>query len=451
MYNYVPKGVVFLLKKVFLGLLSAVMVLTLCGCDLFTADMAELLSPPALSGDLRQIAEAISKTVGGKYEFEYPQTGEYHSALVQKDVNGDGKKEAIAFYSTYNDDIETVNINVVRKKGDEWKSYGEQSIVGSGVHRVDFCDLDRDGINEILVGWQIYGTSEMQLAVYSFKDNVLSQRMLKRYNHFVTCNLNGNKTDEILVIESDAKKSHNTASLYELTDDGFLQIGRCELDSKVENVGHPIVEELSSGKNAVYIDSVKGIGAITEVLLYEKGKLVNPLYDEQTKETTLTLRSASFKTVDFNNDGILEIPVQLNVPSVSKSEVAEKLYLTSWCTFNGEILTPQVTSMINVLDRYYYNLPAKWIGKIAILKDTDNRIREIYSYDTEKMEVGGSLIYFRTVSKKDWQSGIYNALDMTKIVETENDVIACRISNTAKEMGITIEKVIKDFEIYTQE
>jgi hypothetical protein len=187
------------------------------------------------------------------------------------------------------------------------------------------------------------------------------------------------------------------------------------------------------------------------VLLYEKGKLVNPLYDEQTKETTLTLRSASFETVDFNNDGILEIPVQLNVPSVSKSEVAEKLYLTSWCTFNGEILTPQVTSMINVLDRYYYNLPAKWIGKIAILKDTDNRIREIYSYDTEKMEVGGSLIYFRTVSKKDWQSGIYNALDMTKIVETENDVIACRISNTAKEMGITIEKVIKDFEIYTQE
>lgn len=427
------------------------MLFSLCGCDFFTTDMAELLSPPALSGDLKQIAEVISQSAGSNYEFEYPQTGEYHSALVQKDITGDGKKDAVVFYSTYNNDVETVNINLVCQKDDEWKSYGVQSIVGSGVHRVEFCDLDTDGISEILVGWQIYGTSEMQLAVYGFKDNILSQRMLKRYTHFVTCNLNENKNDEILIVETDTKNLRNTASLYELTDDGFLQIGLCELDSKVESVGHPIVEELSSGKNAVYIDSVKGIGAITEVLIYEKGKLLNPLYDDQTKETTLTLRSASFETIDFNNDGILEIPVQLNVPSVSKSELAEKLYLTSWCSFNGEILTSQVTSMINVLDGYYYNLPSKWIGKIAILKDTDNKIREIYSYDTEKMEVGESLVYFRLITKKDWESGIYSPLNLTKIGEIQENVVACRISKTAQDAGITMKKVIKDFEIYTQE
>ncbi len=438
-------------KKLLLCVFVCLLMLSMCGCEFFTTDIAELLSPPSLSGDLKAISAAISESAGNKYSFEYPQMGEYRSAVVRKDINGDGVNEAFAFYSKSDGDIETVSINVVCNREDEWKSFGEQSIVAAGVHRVDFCDLDEDGIQEILVGWQIYGTSEMQLAVYSFKNNTLTQRMLNKYTHFITCNLDDNKANEILIIDVDAEKSQNTASLYGLSDSGIVQIGRCELDSKVQSFGHPVLSELSSGKSAVYIDSIKGIGAITEVLIYEKGKLLNPLFDEQNKETSLTLRSASFSTRDFNNDNILEIPVQLNVPSVSKSEVAEKLYLTNWCSFNGEILTTQVTSMINVLDGYYYNLPAKWVGNIAILKDTDNRIREIYTYDTTEMAVGESLLYIRAISKKDWEKGVYDALNLIKIGETETSVISCRISNSAKEAGITLEQIKSNFGLYTQE
>ena len=438
-------------RKIGVIILVVLLTFTLCGCDFFTTDIAELLSPPALSDELKMISDAISESAGKNYDFKYPQMGEYHSAVVQKDINNDGEMEAFAFYSKTDGDIETMSINVVCKDGEKWKSFGQQSIVGAGVHRVDFCDLDQDGISEILVGWQIYGQSEMQLAVYSFKDNVLAQRMLNKYTHFITCNIDGDKSEEILIIDTDAKAAQNTASLYKLNESGVIQIGRCLLDSKVQSFGHPVVAELSSGKPAVYIDSQKGIGAITEVLIYEKGKLLNPLYDEQNKETSATLRSASFSTRDFNNDGILEIPVQLNVPSVSKSEVAEKLYLTNWCSFNGEILTTQVTSMINVLDGYYYNIPAKWVGKIAILKDTDNRIREIYSYDTEEMTVGGTLLYLRAIPKKDWDNGIYAALNLIKIGETETAIIACRLSKTAKDSGVTLEQIEANLGIYTQE
>jgi len=438
-------------KKILLGIFIFMLMFCLCGCDLFTIDIAELLSPPALSDDLKQISKAIADSAEGDYKLQYPQSGEYRSAVVQKDIDGNGTNEAFAFYSITDGEVVTMNINVVSNNKEGWKSAGKQAIIASGVHRVDFCDLDEDGISEILVGWQIYGTSEMQLAVYSFKDDTLSQRMLTKYTHFVTCNLDDNKTTEILIIDLDTNKSQNTASLYGLSDTGVVLVGRCALDSKVQSFGHPVVSELSSGKKAVYIDSVKGIGAITEVLFYEKGKLLNPLYDELSAETSLTLRSVSFATKDFNDDGVLEIPVQLDVPSVSKSEVAEKLYLTNWCSFNGEILTTQVTSMINVLDGYYYNLPANLVGNIAILKDTDNRIREIYQYDTEEMAVGSSLIYIRAINKKNWEKGVYDALSLIKIGESENSVIACRISKTATDMGITLEKVKSNFGIYVQE
>ncbi len=438
-------------KKLLLGIFVFLLMFCLCGCDFFTIDIAELLSPPALSDDLKQISKAIADSAGGNYKLQYPQSGEYRSAVVQKDIDGDGTNEAFAFYGITDGDTQTMSINVVCNNNGSWQSVGQQSIVASSVHRVDFCDLDQDGVSEILVGWQIYSTSEMQLAVYSFKENTLSQRMLNKYTHFVTCNLDDNKATEILIIDVDTNKAQNTASLYGLSDTGIVLVGRCALDSKVQSFGHPVVSELSSGKKAVYIDSVKGIGAITEVLIYEKGQLINPLYDEQNAETSLTLRSVSFATKDFNGDGVLEIPVQLNVPSVSKSEVAEKLYLTNWCSFNGEILTTQVTSMINVLDGYYYNLPASWVGNIAILKDTDNRIREIYKYDTEEMAVGSSLLYMRAINKKDWEKGVYDALGLMKIGESGNSVIACRISEAATDSGITLEKVKSSFGIYVQE
>ncbi len=440
-----------MLKKLLILTLAILVAVCFCGCDFFTTDIAELLSPPSLSDDLKMISEAIQTSVGGSYTLKYPQSGDYRSAVVQKDINGDGSAEAFAFYSIKDGDTETMNINVVVNEDGNWRSSASQAIVASGVHRVEFLDLDQDGISEILVGWQIYGTSEMQLAVYSFTENVLTQRLLKKYTHFVTCNLDDNNANEVLIIDVDAKSSQNSASLYGMSQQGIVLLGKCELDSKVQSFGHPIVSELSSGKKAVYIDSVKGIGAITEVLLYEKGKLLNPLFDQQLKETALTLRSASFATHDFNKDGVLEIPVQLNVPSVSKSEVAEKLYLTNWCSFNGEILTTQVTSMINVLDAYYYNLPVKWVGNIAILKDTENRVREIYSYDAEDMSVGKSLLYMRAISKKDWEKGIYEALNLVKIGETDSSIVACRISKEAKEQGVTIEQVKSNFGIYMQE
>ncbi len=435
-------------RKMALCLLIIVLCLSLCGCDFFTADTAELLSPPSLSDDLKLISAAIKQSATSEYTMEYPQSGDYRSAVVQRDIDSDGVNEAFAFYGTQDGEVEIMNINIVRYENKDWKSASVQTIVAAGVHRVDFCDLDKDGTEEILVGWQIYSTSEMQLAVYSFKDGKLIQRLLSRYSHFIVCDLDENKNDDILIIDIDTAKQQNTASLYGFAENGVVQIGKCALDSKVQSFSHPIVSELSSGKSAVYIDSVKGIGAITEVLIYEKGKLLNPLYDEQLAETTKTLRAASFVTQDFNGDGVLEIPVQLNVPSVSKSEAAEKLYLTNWCSFNGELLTTQITSMINVIDGYYYNLPSKWVGNIAILKDTDNRIREIYAYDTEKMAIGNSLLYMRAISKRDWEKGIYDALGLIEIGRTEDSVIACRFS---KETGLTFEDVKNNFGIFTQE
>ena len=437
-----------MLKKFGCILTVLMLVLCLCGCSLFSAETAELLSPPALTGDMLPISEALKASVSSEYTLEYPSRGNYRSAIVMHDIDRNGILEAFAFYSTTKDNSTFMNINVVNNIDGLWKSVSQEQIAAGGVDRIDFCDLDGDGLEEILVGWEIYGTSERQLAVYSLGETSLFQRMLEQYTHFITCDLDANDHNEVLIIKSSPAENLNTAHLYSITSKGVSQTGYCELDSTAKTLNHPIVATLSTGAPAVYIDEIKGVGAVTEVLFLEKGILKNPLLDLDTKETSQTLRSASFESFDINEDGILEIPVQTEVPTVTKSENSEKLYLTDWCSFNGVTLTSQLTTIINASDGYYFILPAKWRGKISVLKDTQDSTMEIYRYDKKKKVSKERLMYFKTVKKSDWDRGQYKNQDITEILNDGTTSYLCYISAAAEKDGVDIKKVINDFKLY---
>lgn len=437
-----------MLKKIALFIVVLMLTLSLSGCDFFKTDMAELFSPPSLTGDFKYISKIIESTAGEDYTLKYPVRGEYRSAVVQYDINGDNQNEAFAFYGKVDGDITTMTVQLIRTEKGEWVDGGTQTIIASGVDMVRFCDLDNNGVSEILVGWQVYGTSEMQLAVYSYHENVFAQRLLQKYTNFITCDLNGDQKSGVLIIDLNTTEQYNTAALYSLTDEGVVQTGICELDSKIQSIGEPIIAELSNGKTAVYLDAIKGVGAVTEVIIENKGELINPLFDPVTRENLQTLRSSSYSVIDINEDGILEIPVQENVPSVASDALAEKLYLTNWCSFDGENLTVQLTTMINVIDGYYFVIPTKWRNHIAVLKDTENRIREVYLYDYEESIIGESLICIRAFNKKNWDSGKYNDLRMNEIARSDNTVFAYKLNDAMIDIGITHADVKKAFVLY---
>lgn len=437
-----------MLKKIALMMISLMLILSLCGCDFFKTDMAELFSPPSLTGDFKYISKIVEQTAGDGYTLKYPVRGEHRSAVVQYDIDGDSQNEALVFYSKVEGETATMTVQLVRFDKNKWVNGGTQTIIASGVDMVQFCDLDNDGVCEILVGWQIYGTSEMQLAVYSYSGNTFVQRLLQKYTSFITCDLNGDGKSGVLIIDLNTAEQYNTAALYSLTDEGVVQTGICEIDSKLQSIGEPKVDELSNGQTAVYLDAIKGVGAVTDVLIENKGSLTNPLFDSETRENMRTLRSSSYSVTDINNDGILEIPVQENVPSVANDALAEKLYLTNWCSFDGENLTVQTTTMINVLDGYYFTIPVKWRNRIAVLKDTENRIREIYLYDHNQSVIGESLICIRAFNKKNWIDGKYKDLRMNEIARDDDTVYAYKLNDAMIEFGITHADVEKAFVLY---
>ena len=371
----------------------------LSGCAVFTKDTAELLKPPALSEELSEIADAIRQSAGEDYTLTYPARGRFRTPVVQDDIDGDGKEEALAFYSKTQSEETTEYVDLFCASGDVWQSVARQGIVAGGVDQVELFDLDGDGTKEIIIGWEIYGTSEMQLAVYTFSGDKLKEEMLEQYTRFACCDLNGDTQGDILLVRLNQAEESNTAFWYawDAEEKKIKEISSCPLDASVKSINDPVIATLSSGKTAVYLDEIKGVGAVTEVLFSEKNRLVNPLLNREAGETPATLRSATFSVQDINADGFVEIPVQRSVPSVLKSETNEKLYLTDWCSFDGETLTTQLTAMMNTLDEYYYILPAGLADQVAVLKDTDRHLRELYRYDERTGIISDLLVSFVAV------------------------------------------------------
>ena len=430
-----------MIRKILVLCLVIAVVFSFSGCNLMMHDTAELLSAPSLPKELKPIADIIAENAPAGYTLKYPSRGEYRSAIIRHDIDADGFDEAFVFYYTTDGETGSMHIDMITKRKGNWSLVARQEIVAGGVDKVAFSDLNSDGTKEILIGWEIYGTSEMQLAVYTLDKNGITQMLLERYTHFLACDLDENSKEEILVIKADSKEAGNSAFLYGWEQDAVTTLSSCALDSAAKTIAEPIIAPLSTGKTVAYIEEIKGIGAITEVLIYEKGVLKNPLYSADFKETVKTLRSVSLPTTDINGDGILEIPVQENVPSVAIGAATEILYLTNWCSFDGESLTIQQTSMININDGYMLNIPARLIGKIAILKNTQTHERGIYLYDSETLTVGDNLLTIQSVSQKDWESMKKKSTAALELVRADGNVHILFISEAAEIYNITHESV----------
>lgn len=390
------------MKKIFLIGLIAVFCLNLCGCGFYAVDANGLLKTPELTGEIYSVEKTLKNYIKGNYTLKYPTDGKKRSPLVLDDVDKDGTRETFVFYSTTDKEETLLHIMVMLFKNGKQVVSDEYSISASEIEKIEFCDFDGDGVKEIVVGFEIYGETEKTLTAFNYDFGKLNLLMSNEYTNFVCCDM-GSGRNSLIVQKFTPKENSNTITMYYLNDKSFTKHSTCLLDGAITSISNFVYAKLSNGTPAIYIDEIKGIGAITEVIFLSKDNLVNPLFDAQSKAASdATIRSASLPTYDINGDGILEIPVSSAVPNADPSSKETTVY-TNWSSFTGEKLTVKKVALVNVSDGYSVNIPNRWIGNIAVLKNSDKRLRTIYAYDADTNTVGERIAVFKTdeSSKQD--------------------------------------------------
>ena len=430
------------MKKILALILAFCMAIILCGCDLFD-DANELLSPPELTGEMAPIAKALEKSAGSDCDLKYPADGEYRSAIVLEDINGDAIYEAFAFYSTSDDEMTTMHINAICQIDGKWTSVADKTAIATGIEKVEFSDLDDDGNKEIVIGWDVNGTSEKQLSLFTFENNVLAQQLVQSYTGFSCCDLNKDGKNELFVHMLNTSEKTNKAMVYSYNKRQIEQTATCVLDSSVKSAEKPIFAALSNGQRAIYIDEIKGVGSVTEVLYFSEGELINPLLDEESLENVSTFRAASLETQDINADKVLEIPIASDLPNAISD--GEKLYYTNWCSFNGELLSVKIVTMVNTVDGYYLTVPNTMVGRIAAYKDTENHVRRFYYYDAQESKLGEELFTITAIKSSKWDKEDFDRGNMVELERKDETVFVAALGSGAQDFAITIDTIKNSF------
>ncbi len=346
-------------------------------CDALTFNSPEnLLRPPKLSGDDGELQSAFEKAVAekGEYILKYPSAGQYRSAFVRKDCDGDGADEAFVFYSLKAEEM-SVYMYMLDFKDRQWQAVSEVMGEGNDVYSIDFCDLNADGTAEVLVGWSsIDSKANKKLSIY-YSDNhqnTMNYKMiaLESYTQLYTIDIDSDGHKEILTALINATPDSYTtvAKLLKMTNVlgpvwQISPVGQVNLYQGITSVVG-ITSGLSGGRRYIYIDEAAGDSYLTEMLYWDNSQnmLASAFsVDSLSIADCPTSRNHPLVCTDVNKDGELEIPVTrllrgssvVRTKSPEESEKAiqnvlpENIYVTSWLQYDEGRFT--------VIDSYIEN------------------------------------------------------------------------------------------------
>lgn len=430
--------------RVFSLILAAVLCLFLTGCDTVGSSVDKLIVPPKLEGGLYPVQQALEDSAGDNLILKYPLSGQYRSAFILKDLDGDDRDEAVALYAVAGETSLSIHINVISSNGDEWKSRGDLSLIGSDVESVTFADLDKDGTLEIIVGWIVYGTVDKKVGVYTFDGTTLIQRALEPYTNFLCAELTGSGGDDLVVLHLNATEKTAGAKVFSLATEGISELGSVALDGGVSSYLSPVVSTLTDGTPAIYVDALKGSGILTEIVWFKDGVL-NSVFDPAAPEAQPTYRTGTASSRDFDGDGIIDIPLLELLESTADLSETDKVYYTNWCSFSGSNFRINQSMFMNYTDGYSVTVPKELKKKIFLLRNTETRMRTLFSYDPETKMSGEELLRILAVNPADYESGQYEVGGFTLLEKTETIAYLAAV-NPENTFGITLEKVTEMFD-----
>lgn len=441
--------------------LCVLLLLSFCGCSPTIANIDDLMRPPKLSGENAGIQEAFELATANKtVQMKTPTTGSHRSSYVLYDIDGDEQEEVITFYSDATDET-AVYMHVLDFSDDRWQSVADIKGKGSEVYKIDFCDMNNDGVSEIVVCWSLFesrGGKVLTVYAPSFTDETQTVRELvsEPFSQSVILDIDNDKNDEIFLVEisSENERPFTTGKVLAVDAEfGIYSMGVIELTPAVSILALQSQPATAEGTPAlIYLDSIVNEStAITDVIYWDNQNfcLKAPLAESNRSASSKTARSVSLTSADIDKDGQLEIPVT-NVLDGSQNvsgEEVQPLELTTWLKFNDGSLSAESSCLMIYSSSYMFSFSKNDAKSIAVVNDTAERTCSFYQLDRDG-ERGGLLFEIVTVPSAEWERRQMG--DFTVLTTNHSLTYAYKITELGAREGVDDAYISSHFSTLTE-
>lgn len=396
------------MKKIKILLLIAVFLFGFTGCNSFrlSTSIDELIAPVAPSGDNAAVKNAVDEFCKNGYSIKIPSRGEYITSFIYYDLNGDNKDEAIAFYEP-NDNLGTVDMAVLNKNADdEWSVVYNITGNGTDVNSVDFCDVNNDGVIEIIVCWSLISKStNFNLDVYRQinDDNGYALEAIGdsvTAGEFICADVNEDGVNDVLVFNFASSSVSPGARLYSFASNERKLIGETKLDASINSFSSITVGETDQGVS-VYADAVRadGTSMVTELIYWSNyyDSIVSPFYSYSTGKTSDTTRKSMINSKDIDGDGVVEIPTDANVSGLPNHITAQE-----WKIYGNTVLSSKCYTISCKRDSCSLLMSKSQINDYSFKYDTNSRTLSVYNGEQKCFDI---VTVFKTAYEPENYSG----------------------------------------------
>ncbi len=325
--------------------LIIVLAFSFSGCsliDFFSADA--LLKAPGLTGENAALQKAVESAVGSDIILYTPIAGEHRASYILFDANNDKNDEAVVFYS-FNSNESVVHMMLLSNK-DEWVPVADLTGSGTEVYKVDFCNIDTSQGLEIAVIWSLDDSKrEKTLSLYKINslesgyENALTSVVTVQVLDYMCFDIDSDSINELLYFYFNSTDEQYAVSArlldYIPQDSSYVPVSDISLSLPISSFFN-LTSAKENNDYIIYLDCVSPAGDyFTEIISYDyENSALNKVMVNDEYISSKTIRKNQISCVDFNKDGLIDIPCQLDYEDsyvVGYSETALiKMTFVSW-------------------------------------------------------------------------------------------------------------------------
>ena len=419
--------------------------LLFCGCTPFFA-VGDLLQPPQFSDENAALRTAFEAQVGANVQYRSPVSGDDLSAFWLHDLDADGDKEALVFYTPDSMDV-PVHIAVLEQTDGEWQIVQDLEGGGSEMLSAESLDMDTDGRQEVVL---CFGAPDggRVMSIFTCTGQPLSLVKLFENSYAVMqkADLNADGQTEIFMISllPDVDGQSAQARVLQKTQNGIQPSDKCELDGKVTGYGDVFVCPTDTGCT-LYTDAYQADNAmITEVIVWDSASATMraPLLESAARTNSRTVRYMRIACRDADGDGVPEIPCQTAAFPHGEvvqngSVVSSPVYLTQWCVWQNDRLTPVCQGLVHRDGRFMFMIPEDWTDRFSVVQYPDKRQWDFYHIDPETGERIGYLFSVLFTTREQWEKKQADLPDYTPLLTEGEDMLLVYGVNTESPLQLS--------------
>lgn len=357
--------------------------LLLSGCAM-TID--EMYCLPRRSEEYNDLQGAIDAVMNGMVYWA-PISGENQQTVQLADLDGDNVMEALLFAKGSGE--KPLKIFVFKRINGEYENVALLEGGGTAFEQIEYAELDGEPGVELVVGRQVSDQVLHSVAVYSFRNGKLEQRLATGYTKFLITDLDQDGQKELFLLRPGTEDEKNgIAELYVYRNGTMERTMEAALTGPVQGIKRITVGNMDRNFPAVFVASLYGENVlVTDVFALRSGALCNIAAQAEGERGVRTVQSYFVYANDVDGDGLIELPVltpmrQLVSDTSSAPSLIEWYNLDRRGTRQHKLLTYH-----NFADGWYIILPEAWKSRLALFRGDDGYVFYDWSGESDTGEV----------------------------------------------------------------